>query len=113
VAALVIHMTRVEREKVQDYSTAFYFYEKAAELGHPKAMHSAARFYLEGKGIDKDAARGFEWVQKCAEAQESICVFLMGMAYETGFEVEKNLPNALRFYEAAKLRKVWGILMHR
>lgn len=101
-AGLVYQMTTLERQKVQDYPLALHYYEQAATKGHPQAMYRAARFYLEGKGVDKDEAKGIEWVQECAGAQEPICVFMMGAAYEAGFQVERDLSTALEFYRAAE-----------
>ena len=51
----------------EDIKKAAYWYEKAAEHGHPKAQYSLGVMYLYEKGI-KDREKGIYWLEKSAES---------------------------------------------
>ncbi|POG78598.1 hypothetical protein GLOIN_2v1535801, partial [Rhizophagus irregularis DAOM 181602=DAOM 197198] len=46
---------------------AFYWYQKAAERGHVKAMTNLASYYEIGEGTEKNLEKAFYWYQKAAE----------------------------------------------
>ena len=48
------------------HSRAVEFIQRAADRGHPDAMHWLARAYLDGQGVQKDQYAGLMWLAKSA-----------------------------------------------
>jgi len=47
---------------------AFFWFNDAAQLRHPEAMHWLAQFYFSGKmGAPHDVPAGLEWLEKAAK----------------------------------------------
>ena len=62
----------------KDWATAFYWFEKAAEQGHPEAQYRMASMLLEGTVIEKKTAKGMALLRTLAEkgneeAQVDLC----------------------------------------
>ncbi|MCH5284502.1 MAG: SEL1-like repeat protein [Akkermansiaceae bacterium] len=55
----------------QSDSEAFKWYRLAAELGHPDAMASLGKCYVEGVGVSEDTDKGLEWIRKGASLGSS------------------------------------------
>lgn len=56
----------------QDLTKALYWYEKAAEQGHPKAQTSCAGMYSLGYGTVKDEDKAQFWYKKAATQTEDM-----------------------------------------
>ncbi|MGD0569220.1 MAG: tetratricopeptide repeat protein [Candidatus Sulfotelmatobacter sp.] len=51
----------------EDYSTAVYWYRRAAAQGHPGAQLELGFKYQLGEGVQLDNFRAYEWFEKAAE----------------------------------------------
>jgi TPR repeat protein len=48
------------------HGRAIEWIQRAADKGHPDAMHWLARAYIEGRGVPQDANVGLMWLAKSA-----------------------------------------------
>lgn len=62
----------------------FHWMKKAAELGHPEAMHHLAQALLDGRYGCPDLARALEWLQNAAEGGNSKAQYDLAIAYMEG-----------------------------
>ncbi|OOC09719.1 tetratricopeptide repeat protein [Thioalkalivibrio halophilus] len=53
-------------------AAALPWLQKAADAGHPDAMHWVGRALVAGDGMPPDQARGLEWLQRSADAGHAI-----------------------------------------
>ena len=90
-----------------DARKSIYWFSKAAAEGHTYASLGLARWYGSG-GIDadgkvvlkQDEQQAFLWGRKAADAGELVeAEFMIGMCFEQGFGVEKNMVMAVNYYE--------------
>ena len=51
----------------EDYSTAVYWYRRAAAQSHPRAQLELGFKYQLGEGVQVDNFRAYEWFEKAAE----------------------------------------------
>ena len=79
---------------------AIYYYEKAANLGSPKAQYQLALFYDVGDKIPENRAKAVDLMKKAAtilpEAKYALAVWI-----ERGYFGEPNLNEALALYKEA------------
>ena len=61
---------------------AFYWFEKAAEQGHSKAMEQVAEAYLYGLGTDKDPQQAVYWLTKLAILGQTTAQVTLGDYYQ-------------------------------
>lgn len=85
----------------KDSVTAFYWYQKAAEAGNPKAMNSLGYCYENAIGTAKDDEEAFDWYKKAAEAGNSIAMNNTGNCYYKGIGTHKNAERAFYWYQKA------------
>ena len=50
-----------------DYEKAFYWYEKAAETKHSRALTELGDMYYAGKGVRQDYQKAMEYYQKACD----------------------------------------------
>lgn len=90
-----------------DSRKSIYWFSKAAADGHTYASLGLARWYGSG-AIDengkiilkKDEQQAFLWGRKAADGGELVeAEFMIGICFEQGFGVEKNLIMAQNYYE--------------
>lgn len=55
-----------------------------ANQGHPEAQRVIGEMYYTGKGVRKDAATGFHWIKRAADAGEKIAQYNLGYIAENG-----------------------------
>lgn len=94
-----------------DAATAVAWFRKAAEGGDvPGQFNLAVRYFL-GEGVDVDPAEARRWFEQAAAApgQDATTRAVvasskqeLGVIYEDGFGVEKDLVKALRYYDEAR-----------
>ncbi|MCQ2974792.1 MAG: AarF/UbiB family protein [Bacteroidales bacterium] len=99
---------------------AFEWYTISAELGYEKAQYKLALCYENGKGVEKSFGNALEWYKKSAdqgnaEAQFKLSRFFeyflksptmqnaeglrkVGLCYELGYGVDKDLEKAFDYY---------------
>jgi uncharacterized protein len=77
----------------KDLKTALAEYERGKDAGQMDCMLRSADFYLEGKGVEKDAARGMALLTKAAEAGNPVANFRIAVA-----TLSAEKPDVLRGY---------------
>ena len=111
----------------KDVENAFYWYNRAANLGNPRAYGKAGRHFLRGEGVDKDLEYGLKWLTKVvtrytnsnykiptsirrrlttscyvnnkgAEVEDGVALNTLGEMYEHGEGVDQNLTKAVEYY---------------
>ncbi|MBS0632154.1 MAG: TonB family protein [Verrucomicrobia bacterium] len=98
-----------ESIQADDRARAIRLYEEAARLGSGRAAALLARRYHEGKGVEKNPAKGFAWSEQGAANGNVDAMELAGWALERGEGVEKNRPRALEYYRrAAAKNSAWA-----
>ena len=76
-------------------------YEVEANRGNLKSMRALANMYVEGKKIDKDPQKAFEWSEKAAKKGDEGAMYLLAQMYDQGQGVDKNTEKAIKWYEKA------------
>lgn len=87
--------------EAQNYDKAFKLYQKAAEQGHVKAIHSLAWCYNDGKGVKEDKAEAVKWWRKAAEQGYANSQCSLGYSYNEGRGIEKDYKEAVKWYQKA------------
>jgi len=76
--------------------------ERAARSGNRIAMHDLALYHAEGRGgVKMDLDTAAKWFEKAAERGVVDSQFNLGVMYETGKGVPKNLADAFVWYSIA------------
>ena len=82
----------------QDYSKAFVWYKKAADLGVVFAMGKLGKMFYYGHGTAKDYSKAFEWLKKTVENENALpdgdSMNLLSTCYRFGFGTTKDLNKA-------------------
>lgn len=77
----------------KDLKAALVEYERGKDVGQVDCMVRAANFYIEGKGVEKDAERGLAILKQAAEAGSAIANFSIAIQY-----LSSEKPNLLVGY---------------
>ncbi|KAG4089394.1 HCP-like protein [Neocallimastix lanati (nom. inval.)] len=87
---------------VKDSSKAFYYYMKASNNGYSQSMYSLAGLIMDNANIDDRLA--YDWMLKATMVTEPLnkAFYGMGVFYEYGVGVAKNLVAALDWYKKAR-----------
>lgn len=88
-------------ERESYYDSAFYWYTKSASLGNDLSMRRLADFYIEGRYVEKDFTKGWDWLQKAAEINKASAYFDMGDIFYYGKGVRADKRKALQYYKEA------------
>ena len=88
-----------EKGLAVDLKQAFEYFERAAELDEPTALSACAQALLEGKGVERDTARGhFMLGAGCALGAEHAC-YLKGFGHQLGlWGLKKDDKQATRWF---------------
>lgn len=89
-------------ESQRDISKAFFWYKKAAELGHKEAQAQLAWCY-GGRGVDRDDKQAVFWAQKSASQNSSYGCYQLGYHYAYGLGIEKDIDKAVYWLKKAVL----------
>ena len=73
--------------------------EQAAELGLPEAQGIMADIYYEGKVVEQDFDKCFEWATKAAEGGDTWGQFRLGWAYSEGEGCRKDFAQAIKWFK--------------
>lgn len=73
-----------EENVKKDLKAALAEYERGKDVGQVDCMLRTANFYLEGRGVEKDAERGIAILRKAAEGGSPIAQFHMAAHYLSG-----------------------------
>ena len=74
---------------------------QSAELGYVWAQLFYGRFLCKGIGTALDPGEAVEWFRKAADQDCSAAFYELGVCYENGEGVEKNLDEAIAWYRKA------------
>lgn len=85
----------------KNFQTAFEYYSKAADKGHPKACYRLALLYLEGKGVEKNIDKALHWFATADLNGAAFADYSLAEAYRTGEFIPKNLEQAKLLHEAS------------
>lgn len=86
-------------ERAHDTVNAFKTLERAALLGNVSAMLKMALDYDEAD--DRDAENACLWYEAAADRDSNEACFLLGEHYESGEGVERNMKQAVEYFERA------------
>ena len=91
-----------KKGNVKDSSKAFYYYMKASNNGYSQSMYSLAGLIMDNANIDDRLA--YDWMLKATMVTEPLykAFYGMGVFYEYGVGVAKNLVAALDWYKKAR-----------
>ncbi len=86
----------------QDSEMARQLTERAARNGNRIAMHDLALYYAEGRGgVKTDLPTAAKWFEKAAERGVVDSQFNLGVLFESGQGLPKNVPAAFVWYSIA------------
>jgi len=86
----------------QDSEMARQLTERAARNGNRIAMHDLALYYAEGRGgVDADLPIAANWFEKAAERGVVDSQFNLGVLFESGQGLPKNMTDAFVWYSIA------------
>lgn len=80
---------------------AFPVIKRVAEAGFAKAQYNLAILYREGRGTAASPELYRKWIQASAAQELALALFTLGLDYDLGRGVAKDLPRALGYYERA------------
>ena len=99
ISSLQEAVNQIEEEKLliqikqliqqENYVEAFPTLEKASILGNAEAMYILGELYFEGKYIEKDLSRAFEYYKQASEKKYPKALYELGMLYLRGEIVNK------------------------
>ena len=84
-----------------DYDTAVKWFRMAADQGHLEAQTNLGVCYKNGRGVEKDEAKGVEWYRKAADQGYAAAQRNMGNSYYYGTGVVQDYAEALKWYRLA------------
>jgi len=77
-----------------------FYYEKAAELGHPESQLYIANKYKSGNGVKQNNDKYIYWLKKSAENNYSKAQAILGEAYRDGaYGLKQDYETALALFE--------------
>ena len=85
----------------QDYSKAFYWYQKAANQGDKFGQFNIGYAYANGQGVLQDYSKALEWFKKSAAQNMNTAQSYIGMMYEYGQGVRQNKTTAKEWHGKA------------
>lgn len=85
----------------QDYTKAYEWSYKGAQLGKAGSMADLGILYKIGYGVNKNLEKSFEWFTKAAEAGDSQAMCFIAEAYISGLGVAKNDVKAMEWLKTA------------
>jgi uncharacterized protein len=83
--------TRIEGYGIeQDQKQAAFWYEKAAQQGHPEAEYNLARLYATGQGVPRDQEQALHWVRAAASQGYAPAQARFGLRYANGSGIAQD-----------------------
>jgi len=81
-----------------DHKAALQAFQKAADLGHAKAMYNLGVFCAEGRGVEKNYSEAMQWWMKAAALGDFEAAYNLGCHYYNGEGVERSPGDAFRWF---------------
>lgn len=72
-----------------------------AQAGDMLAMYEVGLRFLEGRNVERDPARGLDWLERAANQGMPLAQYQVGSLYEKGIGTTKNAQTAKAWYEKA------------
>ena len=88
----------VTNESTNEVGSRFAQLKASAEQGDTEAQFNLGIIYAKGIGVEKDAAKSFEWIHKAAEQGNVVAQGLVGWMYDIGDGVNENRVEAAKWY---------------
>ena len=85
----------------KDPKAAEVMLERAADAGLPTAQYDLAEMLLDGETGRPDPKRALPWLTQAVQAHHPVAEYRLGLLYEQGTVVEKNLSTARALYTLA------------
>lgn len=85
----------------QDYTQAFYWYQKSANQGNDMGQGKLGFAYLDGQGVRQDHRKAFEWLKKSAMQNNKGGQISVAALYAEGIGVRQNKTSAKEWYGKA------------
>ena len=82
----------------KDFSTAFYWYKKAAEKNDAKSQYDLGHCYAKGLGVKQNMTHAISWYKKAAELGYSAAKVRLAKIYEYGRGVDIDQTQAEYWY---------------
>ena len=94
-----------ENESEPNYSEAYKYYLKGAELGDKTSQFKLGRMIYEGLLADIDKGQAYKWIKAAVDGGEIRARYYLGKMYYDGIVVEKDYEKAFKNLYAAA---TWG-----
>ena len=86
----------------QNYSTALYWFTKAAYYDHANAQYNIGCMYDYGEGVPQDERKAFQWFQRAANNGSMDAKYNLGVYYELGKGLDRpDVKKAIELYQEA------------
>lgn len=89
----------LELEKQGDYENALKLYTQAAEQGDSNAQWRIGAIYYTGKGVNKNEAKGLQYLKSAAENGKAEAQFFICSCFLNGKGVTKDINEAIKWCE--------------
>ena len=90
--------------ETKQYEKCFEGHLQLARGGYPLAECQVGYFYLDGLGVEKDAAKALYWTQRAAIHGDRDGQYNLAWFYEEGMGVRADPEKARYWYKAAALQ---------
>jgi len=80
--------------KAGNYQEAQKIWQGLADNGHTTAMINLANMFQQGQGVTEDQRHALTYVEKAAELGDKRAQYELGMAYESGIILKRNIEQA-------------------
>jgi len=91
----------VDAYRAKEYAKAAELWRPLAEQGNAVAQYQLGTLYMEGKGVERDDATAFMWMQRAADQGDANAQYNVGASYMEGLGVQKNEAEAARWFGRA------------
>ncbi len=85
----------------KDRAKAYQLYKESAEMNYAPAMYKLAGFYNVGDIVEKAPQQYALWLTRAAQLGEDRAQNALGVCYETGNGISKDIAQARHWYEKA------------
>ena len=84
-----------------NYTEALPILKQAANLGNAEAMCTLGKLYAEGKGVDNDIQKSYEYYRQAAQKEHPQAQYQLGMCFLAGKGVSTDVQQAQQWIEKA------------
>ena len=97
---------------IKDIEKAIMWFEKAADAGESVALENLGEMYLTGYHVKKDSRTAFSYLRQIKKSNYTPQLyFALGNIYYEGASVDKDIANAVKYYQATDDIEYSGISM--